>query len=386
MPRRPVAFALALVSAVALGAVPASAAPQPTALQVTTTGTPHRVHGSDGREHIEFNLVITNSFRSEASLTSLEVRGDGEALLALEDDALAESTHPIGGGPATGTIPSSSTVATLVDVVMPRSAGRSVPKRISSRIAYTIPPGSPSESIIGSKVIRGAALRVDRRPPIVIAPPLRGDGWSSGNGCCAAPAYPHRSTILSVNGTYTAIETFAVDYIRIADDRIFAGDGAQNTDWFGYGAPIHSVADGRVVSSVDGRDEIPPFTDNPTLSSPSDYCGNGVVVKIAPRQFASYCHLQPGTVRVETGDRVRTGAELGLMGNSGNTTAPHLHFGINAGPDTLTSDSLPFEIDRYRFEGTAGEGSVLGEVSVSGEPRDQLRSHPLVGSVSDYSR
>ena len=380
-------MALALVSALALGTAPASAAPQITALQVTTTGTPHRVHGSDGREHIEFNLVITNSSFSEVTLTSLKVRGGGEDLLALEGDALAESTHPIGLGPPTRTVPSSSTVATLVDVVMPRSAGRRVPKRIRSRIAYSIPPGSPSEPLIGSKVVR-VERRVDRSAPIEIAPPLRGDGWASLNGCCDSPTSPHRSTILSVDGVYTAIETFAIDYIRIADGLLFVGDGAQNTDWPAYGASIHSVADGRVVSAVDGRPDIPPFATNPAVTSPSDFCGNGVVVKIAPHRFANYCHLQPGSVSVEVDDRVRKGAELARLGNSGNTTGPHLHFGINAGPDTLTSDSLPYEIDRYRFEGdvTSALDFGLGEVSVSGEPRDQRRSHPLINSASDYSR
>jgi murein DD-endopeptidase MepM/ murein hydrolase activator NlpD len=393
-PCRPIAFALALASVTALVAVPAAAASiertataQITALHVTTTGTPHRVHGSDGREHIEFNLVITNSFTSEVSLESLVVRGGGKELLTLSGDALGEFTHPFGAGPPTATIPPSSTVKTLVDVVMPRSARRTVPKRIKSRIAYAFPPGSPSEAVIGSKVVRGPALRVDRRVPIEIAPPLRGDGWLSANGCCDDPTVPHRSTIVSVNGSYTAIETFAVDYIRIVDGRFYAGDGTQNADWFGYGVPIHSVADGKVVSAVDGRPEVPPFiVDNRTLSKPSDFCGNGVVVRIAPRQFASYCHLQPGSIRVEVGDRVRTGAKLGLFGNSGNTDGPHLHFGINSGPDTLTSDSLPFEIDRYRFEGTATGGSAPGEASVSGEPRGERRSHPLVGSVSDYSR
>ena len=182
-PRRRITFALALVSAIALGAVPASAArtdasaaSQTTALQVTTTGTPQRVHGTDGREHIEFNLVITNSFTAEVTLTSLTVRGNGEELLTLSGDALAEFTHPIGTGPPTTSIPSSSTVATLVDVVLPRSAGRTAPKQVSSRIAYTFPPGSPLEAIIGDKVVRGPALHVDRRAPIEIAPPLRGAG------------------------------------------------------------------------------------------------------------------------------------------------------------------------------------------------------------------
>ena len=80
-----------------------------------------------------------------------------------DGDALAEWTHPIGGGAPTTSIPSSSTVATLVDVVLPRSAGRSVPKQVSSRIAYAIPPGSPSEAIIGSEVVRGPEMRVERR-------------------------------------------------------------------------------------------------------------------------------------------------------------------------------------------------------------------------------
>ena len=108
-------------------------------------------------------------------------------------------------------------------------------------------------------------------------------------------------------------------------------------------------------------------------------------MKIALGQFAHYCHMQPGSVRAEVGDRVRTGAKLGLFGNSGNTSGPHLHFGIQDGPDTLTSTSLPFEIDRFRLEGTA-MGATSGELTVTGTPRDVRRSHPLVTSVSDYSR
>jgi len=218
------------------------------------------------------------------------------------------------------------------------------------------------------------------------APPLRGAGWAHANGCCGDPTVNHRSSILSVDGSYVGIETFAVDYIRVVDGRFYAGDGTQNADWFGYGVPIRSVANGKVVSTVDSRPEVPPFiVDNPTLTSPSDFCGNGVVVKIERGQFAHYCHMQPGSVRVEVGDRVRTGVKLGLFGNSGNTDGPHLHFGIQDGPDALTSTSLPFEIDRFRFEGTA-MGATPAEVTVTGTPRNVRRSHPLVTSVSDYSR
>jgi hypothetical protein len=379
---------LAVIAAASLGAAD-PAASNTTALQVRAVGAPQRVHGSDGREHIDYDLVITNSFTAEATLTSLVVRGGGKKLLTLSGDALAAAILPFGGGGPTASIPVSSSVVAYVDVVLPRSSGRAVPKRLRNRITYTLPPGAPVEAIIGSTTVRAPDLRVDRRAPIMVAPPLRGDGWASANACCGDPSLNHRSTILSANGTYVAPETFAVDYIRILDGRFFDGDGTQNADWFGYGVPVRAAASGRVVSAVDDRPEIPPFTltdDNPTVTKPSQFGGNGVVIKIRPGVFAHYYHLQPGSVRVKVGQRVRTGQELGLFGNSGNTTGAHLHFGITDGRSPLTSNSLPFEIDSFRFEGRVAAGSIPGELTVTGKPRDERRSHPLATSVSDYSR
>jgi Peptidase family M23 len=378
---------LAVIAAVSLG-TPDPAAANTTALQVTAVGAPQRVHGSDGREHIDYNLVITNAFTAEATLTSLVVRGGGKVLLALRGDALAAFTRPLASEEPTTSIPSASAVAVFVDIVLPRSAGRTVPKRLHHRISYTLPPGAPVEAIIGSRTVRGPDLRVDRRVPIKIAPPLRGGGWLNANGCCD-PAVNHRSTMLAANGTYAAPETFAVDYIRLVNGRFYRGDGTQNSDWFGYGAPIHAVASGRVVSAVNNRPDVPPFTnlaDNPTVTKPSQFGGNGVVVKIRPGQFAHYYHLQPDSVLVKVGQRVRTGQKLGLFGNSGNTTGAHLHFGITDGPHPLASSSLPFEIDRFRFEGTAAAGPTPGELTLTGKPHAARRSHPLLTSVSDYSR
>jgi hypothetical protein len=366
----------------------APVASEPTALQVAAIGAPQRVHGSDGREHIDYDLVITNAFTAEVTLTSLVVRGDGKKLLTLTGDELAARTLPFGGGEPTRSVPVSSTVTTLVDVVLPPSAGRTAPKRLSHRIKYTFPPGAPAEAIIGSTTVDAPKLRVDRRVPIEVAPPLRGAGWLSANGCCD-PEVNHRSTILSANGTYVAPETFAVDYIRVVNGRFYEGEGTENADWFGYGALIHSVAGGRVVSVVNNRPEVPPgegVAGNPTVTKPSEFGGNGVVIKIRPGVFAHYYHMVTGSVRVEAGQRVRTGRKLGLFGNSGNTSGPHLHFGITDGRDPLTSTSLPFEIDRFRLEGTAAAGQTPGEVTVTGKPHDERRSHPLVTSVTDYSR
>jgi Peptidase family M23 len=378
---------LAAIAAVLLGTAD-HAASNSTALEVTAVDAPQRVHGSDGREHIDYNLVITNAFTAEVTLTSLVVRGGGKELLELSGDALAAFTRPLASEEPTTSIPKASAVAVFVDVVLPRSAGRTVPKRLTHRISYTLPAGAPIEAIIGSTTVRGPDLRVDRRVPIEIAPPLGGGGWLSANGCCD-PSVNHRSTMLPANGTIVAPETFAIDYIRLVDGRQYAGDGTQNTDWYGYGAPIHAVAGGRVVWAVDDRPDVPPFLsvdDNPTVTKPSEFGGNGVVVKIRRGVFAHYYHLRPGSVRVEDGQRVRTGQKLGLLGNSGNSNGAHLHFGFTDGPPALTSTSLPFEIDRFRFQGTGAGGPTPGEVTLTGNPHTLRRSHPLVTSVSDYSR
>jgi len=123
--------------------------------------------------------------------------------------------------------------------------------------------------------------------------------------------------------------------------------------------------------------------DNPTVQTPADFAGDNVVVRIAPHRYAIYAHLQPGSVRVKVGQRLKTGQQIGLLGNSGNTTAPHLHFGVYDGPDPLTSNSVPFGIKRYRFQGNAG-GNTPGQITVTGKPRPKRRSEPLIGSVSKF--
>ena len=65
-----------------------SGAETTSALRVEVPGPPQRVYGSDGREHIEYDLVITNAFTADATLSSLEVRGGGRRLLSLHGAGL----------------------------------------------------------------------------------------------------------------------------------------------------------------------------------------------------------------------------------------------------------------------------------------------------------
>ena len=97
--------------------------------------------------------------------------------------------------------------------------------------------------------------------------------------------------------------------------------------------------------------------------------------------YAMYAHLQTGSARVHTGDQVKEGDVLGLLGSSGYASAPHLHFSIQNGPDALTSDSLPFVTDGYQLTGTA----VIDPVSLTVNPVTSPQT-PTASSTSARDR
>lgn len=353
-----------------------------TALAVTAQAAPLRVTGSDGQEHLEYDLLMTNRAPVDVTLTSVDVlTTEGDVLLQLAGDGLAAVTHLVSGAPPTTTIPPSATVATVLDVVV---AADAVPASLTHRITYELP--ADTDPVIVAlfatpREISGPALQVDRRKPIVIAAPLPGAGWWNANGCCDYT--PHREFLLPANGEWVKPETFAIDWVQLRNGRLFEEDGTALSQYPYYGTSVVAVANGTVVSVVDGLPEIAPGAE-PILTKPEDFAGNHVVLRIRPGVYALFAHLQPGSIRVDVGDRVRTGDHLGALGNSGNTTLPHLHFGLMDGPAPLSSNSLPFEIDRFTLEGIAGEGDEPGEFPVTGPPREVRRVHPLFLTVADF--
>lgn len=143
-----------------------------------------------------------------------------------------------------------------------------------------------------------------------------------------------------------------------------------------WGQPVHCADPGRVIAAGDGWPDRPHVhllgellranLSPPRDVTPDDYrplTGNYVLVEGA-EGVALYAHLQRGTVRVRTGERLAAGDPLGAVGNSGNSTMPHLHFHIMDGPDPFTANGLPCSFRRYeRWTGSGWEvvtGGVPG--------------------------
>jgi hypothetical protein len=405
-PRRTSVFALAALLALA-GAAPAAGhaqpAPppvaQPTALLVSAIGAPLRVPGSDGMTHVEYDLLVANVFTAPATLTAVEVLApdapDGTPLLRLEGAALAALTQSVsgGGGPSTAEVPAAGLVATVIDLVVPPDA---LPARITHRIDFTLPPDAPALALIGSRRIDGPELDVDPSEPVVLAPPLRGAGWFAANACCLAGAYvaPHRSGRMAVDGTrYLKNEAFAVDWVRLREGRFADGDGGRNEQHFAFGAEVVAAGVGTVVAVRDGAQEGTPFRLPTTLQGPGDYSGNKVVVQHGPGVFATYAHLQPGSIPVRMGDRVAAGQPLGRVGSTGNSFAPHLHFQLSDGPDLTTATSLPFVLDRYHLTGAVPLDTLVAALTdpggapsmdIAGPNGPQTGTYPLLLAVADF--
>lgn len=330
--------------------MPRAVGERATAIVVSATNDPLRVSGSDGVDHLEYDLLVTNAFRAPVTLTSITVTApDGETLLRLDGDALVTATQPLIGKTPTAEIPASGAAAVVMDVTVP--PGRAV-ESLSHHITYEVAPDAPARSLIGAYAIDGPQLPVDTRPATIIAPPVRGDGWLANNGCCAAESI-HRAIRVPVDGARIGKqETFAIDFARLRDGEPFVGDGTRPEDWYGFGAEVLAVADGTVVAVTDGYPEqvSPPAITG--MTKPADFGGNTVVLEIAPGVYAGYAHLQPGSITVAVGQQVTTGQVLGLLGNTGNSSGPHLHFGLLDDPDPLVGNSLPMVFDHWTLQGT----------------------------------
>lgn len=372
------AFAMSATAVAAAG----NAKPEVTAIMVRPIHNAQVVRGDDGKEHVEYDLLVVNVVGDPVTLSSVTVLDPGGKQLGrIDGDTLAAATQNLYTHAPVHAIPSSGAVAVEVDLAL---APGTVPARVTNRIAYTLPAGAPSAAVIGATEVDGVEVAVDRRPAIVIKqPPLKGNGWLVTTACCGPNA--HRDLRLAVDGhRLETPETFAVDWGLVKGNRLFAGDGSTNEDFYGFGADVLAVADGTVVFTQDGVPEQSPIAVVPA-DKQADIGGNKVVLRIAPRVFAVYEHLQPGSLTVKVGDVVKAGAVLAKLGNTGPSTGPHLHFGLLDGPDIFTSRSLPFVFDRFTLAGTVDIATAEGDTLVIRPESRQVRSaYPLWGSIQNF--
>jgi murein DD-endopeptidase MepM/ murein hydrolase activator NlpD len=224
------------------------------------------------------------------------------------------------------------------------------PKVLTHRFLVTHP-----DSLDGPArdTLPGYAVPVDPRSPLVLRSPLRDGPWAALNG--PGNRSGHRRTVIPLEGQGRVAQRFATDWIKLGPDgRAWQGDSLKNDSWYGYNEPLLAVGSGTVVATKDGIIENIPFS--PKMAVPitlETVGGNHVIIDLGNGMYAFYAHIIPGSIKVRVGDKVKPGQVIGHLGNSGNSTAPHLHFHLGDAPSPLGTEGLPFVVDEYTDYGVA---------------------------------
>jgi hypothetical protein len=136
-------------------------------------------------------------------------------------------------------------------------------------------------------------------------------------------------------------QRYAFDFIIIKDGSSYQGDPNLNESYFAFGQNVLAPADGKVVQVVNSiRDNKPGIETNT-----NEPAGNHVVIDHGNGEYSIIAHFKQNSIRVNVGDEVKKGDLLGLCGNSGNSSEPHIHFQVSDSPDLFDGNSI-----RIRFE------------------------------------
>jgi len=311
--------------------------------------TPQPVKASDGNYHLAYELLLTNPTGAEVSVETVEVRdaADGRVILSLSGSDLSGQMNPIGNttpAAAGSRIASSAASIIWLDVVAPDRAG--IPAKIDHRVVGSIVTPAGERSFEATVL----AIAVNLEDPVVLAPPVPGGTWLMSEGCCKNVTH-HRRGLAPINGELYVPQRFAIDFFRLDDQhRSWLGDPKKLESYLSYGIPVLAAADGLVVAAFDGLpDQHPP---NPPAIPPiQDTVGNHVIVQVRPDVYLLYAHMKPGSVAVAVGQRLKVGERIGLIGTTGNSTTPHLHFQVLTTPTFFPADSTPYVFDRFVLVG-----------------------------------
>ena len=364
-----------LVTTMTVGVPPSRAAtPFPLQLELRVPFEPS-AFPSNRRTFLCYELYLTNFAGSPINLRRLEVVDDDDKsakpVASFEGGQLEALLQIVGPGVAAGTSPSSlaggSTAVAFMWVSF--ESGARVPKRLRHRVFTADSEGE------------GATIGTHHDELKVLGPPVEGTDWRVSDGPSNDPDNHHRRGIIVVEGRPQISRRYAVDWIVEKNGAMFSGDEHANQSYYAYGKPVLAVANAIVVTARDGLpDNVPGYHGeqfHPAIPiTPDSVAGNTITLDLGNGQFAQYAHLQPGSLRVKTGDRVRRGQVMARIGASGDARGPHLHFQLTTtvSRDLIAGEGLPYLIDRYRVKSADGVWTV------------HMSELPLGGTLVDFDQ
>ncbi|WP_353047436.1 M23 family metallopeptidase [Exiguobacterium sp. S3] len=137
-------------------------------------------------------------------------------------------------------------------------------------------------------------------------------------------------------------QRYAYDLVCVHNGLTFKNTPQKNENFFAFNKEVVAPFQGRIVKVInDVIDNVPgDVNENEPL-------GNYLVIEHENNEYSLIAHFKRLSIDVKEGDTVETGQKLGLCGNSGNSTEPHIHFQVMDAKNILfsTSINIKFEND-----------------------------------------
>jgi hypothetical protein len=308
---------------------------------------------SEGRLHLLYELHLTNFGPGPLSVSRIEVR-DADAselkpIATFPAEQLDTMIQYVGGKAAPnpkGSVAIANGQSVIIFMLVDLDAGSQFPKRLLHQV-FT--PDS---------LAQGAIATTNSTSLHVLGPPVAGADWLAADGPSNDQDNHHRRGLIIFDGDAAISRRYAIDWKQIRDGVSSSGDAGEVRSYYSYDKAVLAVADGRVVAARDGLPNNVPGHGNSfhpavpiTLET---IAGNTITLDLGGGQFAYYMHLEPGSVRVKVGDRVRGGQLLARVGCTGDAREPHLHFEVTNSSKPLSGEGLPYLINSYWSKSTKG--------------------------------
>jgi murein DD-endopeptidase MepM/ murein hydrolase activator NlpD len=306
---------------------------------------------SAGRTYLTYELYLTNFGTAPLTLRRVEVfdadamvtepiaafeEGQLDTLLQRVGEPIVGDQIPVAGASDWRQVAAGGSVVVFLSIALER--GTHVPNKLRHRV------------LTADSTVEGAVVGTHQTKLRVLGPPLKGAHWIADSG--PSNDSHHRRGIVVFDGRALISRRYAIDWQQIENGALFSGDALDNRSYHAYGKVVLAVANGTVTMVKDGIPENVPNHKGirAVPMSLETIAGNTITLDLGGGQFANYLHLQPGSLRVKAGDRVRRGQILARIGNSGDSTGPHLHFQVSTESQPLAAEGVPYLIDQYRVK------------------------------------
>jgi murein DD-endopeptidase MepM/ murein hydrolase activator NlpD len=341
----------------------------------------------DGKRFLCYELLITNTEPIPARLQRVAVYADGAAVPLLLQEAKPLSTallHPgvsdeIMAKRDRRVIRGGEQVVDLLWIELP--VGSPIPRFLDHTLTLQrITTGKSLTLPVAHVSVAGAAT--------MIQAPLRGSNWAAANG--PSSTSQHRMAMSVLYGIPYFSQRYAIDWIQTdQNSKTLHGNPLDLHSYLCYGQPVYAVADAVVTWTKDGlpdgRPEVGKRPADPRVPITLEtIAGNHVILDLGDGIYAGYAHLQPGSLRVKVGDHVKAGDVLGLVGDSGNSTEPHLHFQLMTENNILAAQGIPYILQQFtvRFGSRVSGDDV--KVFPMSAPVLHKNEMPLENEIVDF--